>query len=79
MAEAPGYTLDTSAVVVYFADEPGDAQIERLLAFGEREGKIASMCLWALPVRRLDHKDPDFRPLQGSIPLLELPLKPRRR
>lgn len=142
MADAPRYTLDTSAVVAYFADEPGAAQVEGLLAtaeagkavvfasfmtymevlyrfwrrHGEREGKIAYMRLRALPVRRLDvteglllragkvkathdlsvadawiaatavvtdsrlvHKDPEFRPLHGSVPLLELPLKPRRR
>jgi predicted nucleic acid-binding protein len=135
------YTLDTSAVIAYFADEPGGTEVERLLILartrrvglfvcfmtfmevlyrlwqrhGEREGKIAYLRLKALPVTRLDeseglllraarikathdlsvadawiaatalatasrlvHKDPEFRPLAGIVPLLELPLKSRR-
>lgn len=135
------YTLDTSAVIAYFADEPGGTDVERLLILartrrvelfasfmtfmeilyrlwqrhGEREGKIAYLRLKALPVTRLDeseglmlraarikathdlsvadawiaatalatasglvHKDPEFRPLAGTVRLFELPLKPRR-
>jgi predicted nucleic acid-binding protein len=35
VAEPHRYTLDTSAVVAYFADEPGAAQVERLLVSAE--------------------------------------------
>lgn len=31
MAEPERYTLDTSAVITYFADEPGGVEVERLL------------------------------------------------
>lgn len=39
MAEAERYTLDTSAVIAYFADEPGGPEVERLLARA-RVGKV---------------------------------------
>ena len=36
MAEASRYTLDTSAVIAYFADEPGAAQVEGILGLADR-------------------------------------------
>ena len=32
MSEADRYTLDTSAIIAYFVDEPGAMEVERLLA-----------------------------------------------
>lgn len=135
------YTLDTSAIFAYFADEPGAQEVGRLLTsaeaghlaayvsfmtemevlyrvwrgLGEQAGKAAYLRLKALPVRRLElseplliaaarikathelsvadawiaatalttastlvHKDPEFRPLGGEVPLLELPFKAAR-
>lgn len=82
---------------------------------GEKQGKLAYLCLKALAVKRIDqseglllraarvkaefdlsvadawiaatalltdsrlvHKDPEFRPLESRIALVELPLKPKR-
>ncbi len=39
MADPERYTLDTSAVVAYFEDEPGAAQVERLLARAQ-DGRV---------------------------------------
>jgi ribonuclease VapC len=135
-------TLDTSALIAYFTDEPGSQEVERLLRAaqnghaelvasfmtymemlysvwqeaGEKAGKLAYLRLKALPIRRVDvtealtlraarikathrlsvadawiaatalltgsrlvHKDPEFRPLEGLVSLLELPLKPSKR
>jgi predicted nucleic acid-binding protein len=141
MPEAERYTLDTSAVMAYFANEAGAEKVEAILSLAERRradvfasfmtyfevlygvwerldaqaGKAAYLRLKALAVTRLDvseqltlaaarikathdlsvadawicatavltrsqlvHKDPGFRSLAGELPLLELPLKPRR-
>ena len=37
MPETSRYTLDTSAIVAYFADEPGAAQVEEILGLAEQE------------------------------------------
>lgn len=142
MAEPARYTLDTSALIAYFADEPGAELVQALLIraetrrveisasfmsymellyrlwrqHGEKEGKLAYLRLKALAVKRIDqseglllraarvkaefdlsvadawiaatalltksqlvHKDPEFRPLESRIALLELPLKAKRR
>ena len=141
MAEGTHYTLDTSALIAYFADEAGAEWVENALALaaqgrvvayasfmtymevlyrlwkrlGEKPGKAAYLRLKALAIRRMDvsedllvaaarikathdlsvadawiaatalvtnstlvHKDPEFRPLAGELPLLELPPKPSR-
>lgn len=142
MHEGERYTLDTSAIITYFANEAGADAVERILGLadrkrtevyasfmtymevlyriwrrlGEKDGKAAYLRLKALAVKRVDvseellltasrikaaydlsvadawiaatafvtksrlvHKDPEFRSLQGELPLLELPLKPARR
>ena len=141
MADPERYTLDTSALIAYFADEPGADRIEEILRLagsnrvevfasfmtymetlyrlwrdrGEKEGKLTYLRLKALPVKRVDaseglllraarlkaefnlsvadawvgatalrtnsclvHKDPEFRPLEARISLVELPMKARR-
>jgi ribonuclease VapC len=138
VAEVARYTLDTSAVIAYFADELGADQVTRLLRLAakervqifasfmtymevlhriwkqhdEREGKLAYLRLKALDIQRVEasegmllraarikaehnlsvadawiaatakmlnshlvHKDPEFQALEGTVSLLELPLK----
>jgi ribonuclease VapC len=141
VADPERYTLDTSALIAYFADEPGAERVEALLRSaeskqvelnasfmtymetlyrlwrdrGEKLGKLTYLRLKALPVQRVDasegillraarlkaefdlsvadawvaatasrtisrlvHKDPEFRPLETRIRLLELPMKAKR-
>jgi ribonuclease VapC len=141
VGDPESYTLDTSALIAYFADEPGAERVEGLLRLadskrvevnasfmtymetlyrlwrdrGERQGKLTYLRLKALPVKRVDasegillraarlkaefdlsvpdawvaatairtnsrlvHKDPEFRPLESRIRLVELPMKAKR-
>ena len=42
MGEPEAYTLDTSAIIAYFADEPGADWVEHALTLAG-EGKVARM------------------------------------
>jgi ribonuclease VapC len=141
VGDSERYTLDTSAFIAHFADEPGSDRLEELLKSagtgrvelfasfmtymetlyrlwrerGEKQGKLTYLRLKALPVKRVDvseglllragrlkaefdlsvadawvaatalltgsrlvHKDPQFRPLDSRISLIELPMKTKR-
>ncbi len=53
VVEAERYTLDTSAIIAYFANEAGAETVGEMLVSADR-GKAAYLRLRALPVRRVD-------------------------